>query len=216
MEKETKTQNDKKQISKEQKEEHFLQNLDILEQINKNVSQLCEGYENGLTELAFARFRNENIGNGFSGDAYYIAPAMQEIKIEKDQKTQQPIFKLNQVQQKDATFHLDINQQQLEEQKEEEQKKYKGMSAQQIEQQKKFDALFINEQEDGIDYQKQQDIFQKQFRKQDKQFQAVYNFGFSEVPSEIIRTRKQFQNALEAAINIANLVNKLKVQKKLE
>ena len=38
---------------------------------------MCEGYDNGLTELAFARFKNENIGNGYSGDAYYIAPAMQ-------------------------------------------------------------------------------------------------------------------------------------------
>jgi len=62
------------------KEESFLQNLKKLEQLDSLITNFIDHFNQGLTDLAYLRFKNENLGYSLNAGSYSETPAKRVLR----------------------------------------------------------------------------------------------------------------------------------------
>lgn len=68
---------------KKDKEERFLQNLRQISKLDTLITQFTDHINQGLTDLAFLRFKNETLGYSLTGGSYSQTPAKRVLRESK-------------------------------------------------------------------------------------------------------------------------------------
>ena len=63
------------------KEEIFLKNIKKIEELDKLVTDISDLYDQGLSDIAYLRFKNQIFGNSLSAFSYTDGPSLRFIEI---------------------------------------------------------------------------------------------------------------------------------------
>lgn len=67
------------------KEQIFLKNIKKIEELDKLVTDISDLYDQGLSDIAYLRFKNQIFGNSLSASSYTEGPSLRFIEINENE-----------------------------------------------------------------------------------------------------------------------------------